>query len=55
MAFALLLSGCSLSGTYPDATEADAAKLRFISDMSSATLGVFDEQNCDGQTTGCWC
>ncbi|AZC26563.1 hypothetical protein C4K39_4918 [Pseudomonas sessilinigenes] len=52
MAFALILSGCSLSGTYPDATEADAAKLRFISDMSSATLGVFDEQNCDGQTTG---
>lgn len=50
--FALLLSGCSVSGTYPDATEPDAAKLRFISDMSSATLGVLDEQHCGGQTTG---
>ncbi|WP_347927170.1 hypothetical protein [Pseudomonas helvetica] len=52
VAFALILSGCSVSGSYPDATELDAAKLRFISDMSSATLSVLDEQHCGGQTTG---
>ncbi|WP_097303555.1 hypothetical protein [Pseudomonas chlororaphis] len=52
VAFALTLSGCSVSGSYPDATEPDAAKLRFISDMSSATLSVLDEQHCGGQTTG---
>lgn len=51
-AFTLILSGCSVSGTYPDAVEPDAAKLRFISDMSSATLSVLDEQHCAGQTTG---
>ncbi|WDU63909.1 hypothetical protein LRS56_05100 [Pseudomonas poae] len=51
-AFALLLSGCSVSGTYPDATEPDAAKLRFSSDMSSSTLALFDEQHCEGWTTG---
>ncbi|NVZ71755.1 hypothetical protein [Pseudomonas costantinii] len=51
-AFALMLSGCSVSGSYPDATEPDAAKLRFISDLSSATLSVLDEEHCDGQTTG---
>ncbi|WP_339530171.1 hypothetical protein [Pseudomonas mucidolens] len=52
VAFALILSGCSISGTYPDATEPDAAKLRFISDMSSSTLSVLDEQHCGGQGTG---
>lgn len=52
VAFTLILSGCSVSGTYPDAVEPDAAKLRFISDMSSATLSVLDEQHCAGQTTG---
>lgn len=50
-AFALLLSGCSVSGTYPDAIEPDAAKLRFSSDMSSSTLALFDEQHC-GPSTG---
>lgn len=49
---ALLLSGCSIHGTYPDATEKDAAKLRFISGLDSATLGVFDADHCAGQTTG---
>ncbi len=49
---AVMLSGCSVTGTYPDATEPDAAKLRFISDMSSSTLSVMDAQHCDGQTTG---
>lgn len=49
---ALLLSGCSIHGTYPDAGEADAAKLRFISGLDSATLAVFDAQHCAGQTTG---
>jgi hypothetical protein len=50
--FAVMLGGCSVSGTYPDTTEPDAAKLRFISDTSSATLSVMDAQHCDGQTTG---
>jgi len=52
VAFVLILGGCSVSGSYPDATEPDAAKLRFISEMSSATLGVLDEHHCNGQTTG---
>jgi hypothetical protein len=47
-----LLSGCSVNGNYPDATEPDAAKLRFISDLDSATLGIFDAEHCGGQTTG---
>ncbi|WP_407297393.1 hypothetical protein [Stutzerimonas zhaodongensis] len=49
---ALMVGGCSIQGTYTDSTEPDAAKLRFISDLSSATLGVFDEKHCDGRTTG---
>lgn len=49
---AVLLSGCSFNGTYPDATEADAAKLRFISGMDNVTLDVFDVAHCGGQTTG---
>lgn len=48
----LLLSGCSIHGSYPDATETDAAKLRFISDLDSATLAVFDAEHCGGRTTG---
>lgn len=48
----LLLSGCSIHGSYPDATETDAAKLRFISDLDSATLAVFDAEHCGGSTTG---
>ncbi|HWD33222.1 MAG TPA: hypothetical protein VG536_16690 [Pseudomonas sp.] len=52
IAASMLLSGCSFTGTYPDATEPDAAKLRFISTMSGATLDVFDAQHCMGRTTG---
>ncbi|WP_417701905.1 hypothetical protein [Pseudomonas sp.] len=48
----LLLSGCSIHGSYPDAAETDAAKLRFISGLDSATLAVFDAQHCGGRTTG---
>lgn len=48
----LLLSGCSIHGSYPDATEPDAAKLRFISGLDSATLAVFDAEHCGGRTTG---
>lgn len=47
-----LLAGCSLNGTYPDATEPDAAKLRFISNTSNTTIDVYDPQHCMGQTTG---
>ncbi|MCO7612747.1 hypothetical protein NJH83_21155 [Pseudomonas chlororaphis] len=32
-----LLSACSVSGTYPDATQADAAKLRFVANASNVT------------------
>lgn len=52
IAASVLLSGCSINGTYPDATEPDAAKLRFISDVESATLDVFDAEHCTGRTTG---
>ncbi|WP_397448245.1 hypothetical protein [Pseudomonas sp. NA-150] len=47
-----LLSGCSFHGSYPDATESDAAKLRFISNTQNSTLDVYDAQHCEGQTTG---
>lgn len=47
-----VLSACSVNGTYPDATEPDAAKLRFISTSQNATLDYFDAQHCDGLTTG---
>jgi hypothetical protein len=49
---ALLLGGCSFNGSYPDASEPDAAKLRFISSNESSTLDLFDAEHCDGQTTG---
>ncbi|MDO7928879.1 hypothetical protein Q6A51_18995 [Pseudomonas sp. KFB-139] len=51
-AFAILLSGCGINGTYPDFNGPDAAKLRYISKLESATLDVFDTEHCDGQTTG---
>lgn len=51
-AVAVLLSGCSIHGSYPDAVEPDAAKLRFISDLDNSTLDLFDTQHCDGRTTG---
>lgn len=47
-----LLSACSVNGSYPDATEPDAAKLRFISNTQNSTLDFFDAQNCAGRTTG---
>lgn len=47
-----LLSGCSVNGTYPDATEPDAAKLRFVANTENATLDYFDGTHCDGLTTG---
>lgn len=49
---AILLSGCSVNGTYPDASGPDAAKLRFISSNESSTLDIFDAEHCGGQTTG---
>ncbi|OWP73631.1 hypothetical protein [Pseudomonas sp. K2I15] len=52
LALVSLLSGCSVHGTYPDATEPDAAKLRFISNTSNTTLDIYDAQHCTGQTTG---
>lgn len=54
-AFALaccLLSACSVNGTYPDASEPDAAKLRFISKAQNSTLDYFDADHCEGLTTG---
>lgn len=52
MVIATFLVGCSINGSYPDASEPDAAKLRFISNLDSATLAFFDAEHCDGQTTG---
>jgi len=49
---ALSLGGCSFHGSYPDASEPDAAKLRFISRNESATLDLFDAEHCGGQNTG---
>lgn len=47
-----LLSGCSFNGNYPDATEPDAAKLRFVANTENATLNYFDGAHCDGLSTG---
>lgn len=49
---ALLVAGCGINGTYPDASDSDAAKLRFASNLTSATLDYFDDAHCDGKTTG---
>ncbi|WP_440785063.1 hypothetical protein ACTACU_06210 [Pseudomonas syringae] len=46
------LSGCSFNGSYPDATEADAAKLRFVSNVENSTLDLFDAEHCGGRNTG---
>jgi len=51
LALVSLLGGCA-QGTYTDATEPDAAKLRFISNTSNTTVDIYDEQHCTGQTTG---
>lgn len=48
----ILLAGCSFNGSFPDSNASDAAKLRFISNMESATLNLFDTEHCDGRTTG---
>ncbi|WP_071870597.1 hypothetical protein [Atopomonas hussainii] len=47
-----LLSACSVNGTYSDAREPDAAKLRFIANAPNATLDYYDAQYCEGLTTG---
>lgn len=52
LSLASLLSACSVNGSYPDATEPDAAKLRFISNTQNSTLDLFDAQHCEGRTTG---
>lgn len=49
-AFALV--GCTQTGTYQDASVPDAAKLRFVANMSNATLNYFDAEHCDGMSTG---
>lgn len=48
---ALSLAGC-FAGNYRDAPEPEAAKLRFITDMPSTTLGIEDAQRCEAQSTG---
>lgn len=48
----ILMTGCSINGSYPDSNVSDAAKLRFISHMPSASLDLFDAEHCDGRTTG---
>jgi hypothetical protein len=48
----LVIGGCSFNGTYPDANEPDAAKLRFISSNEGSTLDLYDAEHCEGRTTG---
>ena len=48
----LLLSGCSVTGTYQDATDSNAAKLRFVANTDNATMDYYDAEHCDGLTTG---
>ncbi|WP_238936525.1 hypothetical protein [Pseudomonas typographi] len=49
---AMLLGGCSFNGSFPDASEPDAAKLRFISSNENSTLDLFDAEHCGGQNAG---
>jgi hypothetical protein len=49
---AFLLVGCTQMGTYQDAPQPDAAKLRFVANADNATLSYFDAEHCDGLTTG---
>lgn len=51
-AMTVSITGCSINGSYEDASDPGAAKLRFISGMSNATFNVFDADHCDGLTTG---
>lgn len=48
----ILLTACSINGSYPDATAPEAAKLRFVASTDSATLDYFDATHCAGLTTG---
>jgi hypothetical protein len=47
-----LLVGCNINGTYQDATDPDAAKVRFVANTDNATIDYFDAGHCDGLTTG---
>ncbi|MFJ4143630.1 hypothetical protein [Pseudomonas sp. NPDC089734] len=47
----VLLGGC-INGNYMDASEPDAAKLRFVANTPNTTLDYFDDTHCEGQTTG---
>ncbi|SEC03450.1 hypothetical protein SAMN05421553_0209 [Pseudomonas anguilliseptica] len=53
IAASALLSGCSINGSYPDATEPDAAKLRFISDLESARSMCSTPSIAWGAPRGC--
>lgn len=46
------LTGCGINGTYSDPTDQDAAKLRLVSRLTSATLIYVDDKNCSTYTTG---
>lgn len=46
------LTGCGIHGTYSDPTDQDAAKLRFVSKLTSATLTYVGDKNCTAYTTG---
>lgn len=51
---ALLLSGCTSNekSLYVDANEPEAAKLRYLSDMTDASIGYFDAEHCAGKIAG---
>jgi hypothetical protein len=50
--YCVLITGCSVRGTYVDPSGANTAKLRFVSYASNSTLDYFDSQTCNGRTTG---
>ncbi|WP_278387810.1 hypothetical protein [Pseudomonas oryzihabitans] len=47
-----VLAGCSSRAPYPDTQEPNAAKLRFVSTVGSATLNYYDAANCEGLKAG---
>ncbi|NWE12951.1 hypothetical protein [Pseudomonas yamanorum] len=50
--FVSVLAGCAAKSNYVDATEPDAAKLRFVSNSSNAKLYYLDDQHCAGREAG---
>jgi len=52
IALCILLSGCSVNGSYPEVVDPNPAKLRFVANVDNASLIFFTAERCEGYTTG---